>query len=79
MIVIQFKSIVFISCIQEKYEISASLNSVFNTFRDLSFYDLKLIDKQVYYQLIYVCCTIKNWIECKMERQNWKQSNCPNQ
>ena len=37
MIVFQFKGIVFISCIQEKYKVSASLNFVFNTFYDLKF------------------------------------------
>ena len=37
MIAFQFKSIGFISCVQEKYKISASLNSVFHTFQDLKF------------------------------------------
>ena len=32
-----------------------------------------MMDKQVYYQLIYVYCTIKNWIECKMELRIGKQ------
>ena len=31
------QDIAIISCIQEKYKLSASLNSVFNTFRDLKF------------------------------------------
>ena len=34
---IQFKGIAFISCIQEKYKLSASLNSAFNTFHNLKF------------------------------------------
>ena len=33
----QFQGIAFISCIQEKYKLSASLNSVFNIFHDLKF------------------------------------------
>ena len=37
MIVFQFKGIAFISCIQEKYKLSANANSVFNTFHDLKF------------------------------------------
>ena len=37
MIVFQFKGIAFISFIQEKCKLSASLNSVFNTFHDLKF------------------------------------------
>ena len=37
MIVFQFKGIRFISYTQEKYKLSASLNSVFNTFHDLKF------------------------------------------
>ena len=34
---LQFKGIAFISCIQEKYKLSASLNSVFNTFHNFKF------------------------------------------
>ena len=33
MIVFQFKGIAFISYVQEKYKLFASLNSVFNTFQ----------------------------------------------
>ena len=36
MIVFQFKGIAFISYIQEKYKLSTSLNSVFNTFHNQS-------------------------------------------
>ena len=35
MIVFQFKDIAFVSYIQEKYKLPASLNSFFNTFHDL--------------------------------------------
>ena len=37
MIVFQIKGIAFIICIQEKYKLSASLDSVFNIFHDLKF------------------------------------------
>ena len=37
MVVFQIKGFAFISCIKEKHKLSASLNSVFNTFHDLKF------------------------------------------
>ena len=33
--IFQFKGMQFISCIQEKYKLSARLNSSFNSFHDL--------------------------------------------
>ena len=37
MIFLQFKGMKFISCIQEKYKLSARLNFAFNPFHDLKF------------------------------------------
>ena len=37
MIFLQFKGMEFISCIQEKYKLSARVNTVFNSFHDLNF------------------------------------------
>ena len=76
----------FISCIQEKYTLSPTLNFAFNSFHDLKFpkpssklsNQKRAVDKRAHYQFRNVYCTITKLTECKMKPQNYIESKCSN-
>ena len=85
-IFLQLKGMEFISCIQEKYTLSPTLNFAFNSFHDLKFpkpssklsNQKRTVDKRAHYQFRNVYCTITKLTECKMKPQNYIQSKCSN-